>query len=266
VLLCDGTLPAALVDACERHGPTFLYGSPLQFARMAHAKRRPARRTVRTALSTAAALPAHVAEAFEAAFDVPLGQAYGIIEAGLPCINTRRGGLPATSVGPPVPGYAVAILGDDGAPLPAATPGEVAVRGPGLFSGYYRPWRPLAQVLRDGWFLTGDVGALDRDGALTLRGRTKSTIVVAGMKVFPEEVEAVLDRQEGVRESRVVGLAHARLGEVPCAEIVLAAGATLDARALAAACAHELSSFKVPVEFRVVDGVPRTPGGKIRRG
>jgi len=232
---------------------------------MARARRRPARRSVRVALSTAAALPAEVAREFESAFGVPLGQAYGIIEAGLPCINTRAGGLAATSVGPPVPGYEVAILADDGMPLPVGAAGEVVLRGPGLFSGYYRPWRPRADVLRDGWFHTGDVGVLDGDGSLTLRGRTKSIIVVAGMKVFPEEVEAVLDRQPGIHESRVLGQPHPRLGEVPYAEVVVHPGTSLDAAALAAACARELSSYKVPVEFRMVDAVPRTPGGKIRR-
>jgi acyl-CoA synthetase (AMP-forming)/AMP-acid ligase II len=265
VLLCRDTLPRALVDAAERARATLLYGSPLQFERMAHAGKRGALDAVRVALSTAAALPPGVASEFEAAFGVPLGQAYGIIEAGLPCINTRADGVEASSVGPAVPGYAVAVVGDDRAPCPAGVAGEVVVRGAGLFSGYYRPWRPRADVLRDGWLDTGDVGVLDARGCLTLRGRTKSTIVTAGMKTFPEEVEAVLDGLPGVRESRVVGLPHPRLGEVPCAEIVCEAGATLDARALGAACAERLSSHKVPVEFRAVTAVPRTPGGKIRR-
>jgi long-chain acyl-CoA synthetase len=265
VLLCSETLPAALVAACERARPTLLYGSPMQFARMAGAPRPDALASVRLALSTTAALPEPVAAEFERAHGVPLGQAYGIIEAGLPCINPRAGGEPATSVGAAVPGYEVAIVGVEGAPLPAGQPGEVMLRGAGLFSGYYRPWQPLATVLRQGWFATGDVGTLDTAGRLTLRGRTKSTIVVAGMKVFPEEVEAVLDGQPGVRESRVVGRTHPRLGEVPCAEIVAEPGATPDPRALAAACAERLSTFKVPVEFRIVDAIPRTPGGKIRR-
>jgi acyl-CoA synthetase (AMP-forming)/AMP-acid ligase II len=265
VLLCADSLPGALVEACARERPTLLYGSPIQFARMAHAGRRPALESVRTALSTTAALPSEVAAAFDAAFEVPLGQAYGIIEAGLPCINTRANGESAASVGRAVPGYAVAVLGPGGAALEPGAPGEVVVRGAGLFSGYYRPWRPRATLLRDGWFMTGDVGTLDGAGCLTLRGRTKSTIVVAGMKVFPEEVEAVLDRQPGVRESRVIGRAHPRLGEIPCAEVVAEAGATLDPRALGAACAEVLSSFKVPVEVRIVDAIPRTAAGKIRR-
>jgi len=266
VLLCADSLPTALVGACERARPTLLYGSPMQFARMASVGRPAAFETVRIAVSTTAALPAEVAAAFEAASGVPLGQAYGIIEAGLPCLNTRAGGEPATSVGRAVPGYEVAVFDDGGVALPPDTAGEVGIRGVGLFSGYYRPWQPLALALRDGWFMTGDVGTLDASGLLTLRGRTKSTIVVAGMKVFPEEVEAVLDRQPGVRESRVVGRAHPRLGEVPCAEIVPAPGADVDVRALGVACADVLSSYKVPVEFRLVEAIPRTAAGKIRRG
>jgi long-chain acyl-CoA synthetase len=266
VLLCADTLPTGLVGACEHARPTLLYGSPMQFARMASVGRPAAYGTVRIAVSTTAALPSEVATAFEAASGVPLGQAYGIIEAGLPCINTRAGGEPASSVGRAVPGYEVAVFDDAGVALPADTAGEVGIRGAGLFSGYYRPWQPRALVLRDGWFMTGDVGTLDGSGRLTLRGRTKSTIVVAGMKVFPEEVEAVLDRQPGVRESRVVGRAHPRLGEVPCAEIVRAPGADVDVRALGAACADVLSSYKVPVEFRLVEAIPRTAAGKIRRG
>ncbi len=265
VLLCRDTLPQALVDAAERERATLLYGAPLQFARMAGAGRRARLATVRLALSTAAALPAHVADDFEAACGVPLGQAYGIIEAGLPCINARADDAPATSVGPAVPGYEIAVVGDDGGSAPPGVPGDVRVRGRGLASGYYRPWLPPARAFPGGWLATGDIGSLDRAGRLTLHGRSKSTIVTAGMKVFPEEVEAVLDRQPGVRESRVVGRPHPRLGEVACAEVVPAAGATVDARALAAACADVLSSHKVPVEFRVVDAIPRTPGGKIRR-
>jgi long-chain acyl-CoA synthetase len=265
VLLCRDTLPQALVDAAAGAKATLLYGSPVQFARMAGAGRSARLDTVRIALSTAAALPEKVATDFEAACGVPLGQAYGIIEAGLACINTRADGAPATSVGRAVPGYEVRVVGEDGGSLPPGAPGQVMVRGAGLASGYYRPWRPRAAAFPDGWLASGDVGTLDASGRLALVGRTKSTIVTAGMKVFPEEVEAVLDRQPGVRESRVVGRAHPRLGEVPCAEIVAAPGAHVDVRALGAACAEVLSSHKVPVEFRVVAAIPRTPGGKIRR-
>jgi acyl-CoA synthetase (AMP-forming)/AMP-acid ligase II len=264
VVLASDTLPASLVDATLRTRATVLYGSPVQFERMAGAGRAMRLEAVRVALSTAAPLRASIAERFQAAFGVPLGQAYGIIEAGLPCINRRDDDAPATSVGRASPGYEVALAGDDGVPVPTGSPGEVLVRGAGLFSGYYRPWQPLARVLHDGWFATGDVGLLDAAGRLTLVGRTKSTIIVAGMKVFPEEVEAFLERQPGVREARVFGHEHPRLGEIPCAEVVTA-DTSLDVRALVVACARELSSHKVPVEIRVVAALPRTAGGKLLR-
>jgi acyl-coenzyme A synthetase/AMP-(fatty) acid ligase len=201
-------------------------------------------------------------ERFESAHGVPVGQAYGLIEAGLPCINTRTGGLPATSVGRPVPGYDVAVFADDGTLVPAGVSGEIGIRGEGLFSAYYAPWRLRQQLTRDGWFMTGDVGRFDAAGGLTLEGRKKAVIFVAGLKFFPEEVEACLNAFPGVEESRVVGRAHARLGQVPYAEIV-APG--VDIEALRAHCARRLSAYKVPVDFARVDTVPRTPGGKILR-
>ena len=203
-------------------------------------------------------------ERFESVFGVPVGQAYGIIEAGLPCINLGTEGLPQTSVGRPVPGYGVSIFSDDGAPLPVDTLGEIGVRGDGLFSAYYSPWRLRGDVERDGWFLTGDLGFLDRSGALHLKGRKKALILVAGLKFFPEEVEDCINQFPGIKESRVFGRPHARMGEVPCAEVVVdPAGCDLDA--LRSHCVDALSSYKVPFEFTVVDAVPRTPSGKIRR-
>jgi acyl-CoA synthetase (AMP-forming)/AMP-acid ligase II len=201
---------------------------------------------------------------FESVYGVPVGQAYGIIEAGLPCINLRSDGVPAASVGRPVPGYDVAVFSDEGQRLPADALGEIGVKGDGLFSAYYAPWLLREHLTRDGWFMTGDIGWLDDGGALHLKGRKKAVIFVAGLKFFPEEVEEVLNEFPGVRESRVYGRPHPHLGEVPCAEIV-PAPAGCDLEALKTHCARALSSYKVPVEFIVVEAIPRTPGGKILR-
>jgi acyl-CoA synthetase (AMP-forming)/AMP-acid ligase II len=167
-------------------------------------------------------------------------------------------------VGRAVPGYEVTVFSDAGARQAPGTLGEIAVRGNGLFSAYYMPWRLREQVTRDGWFLTGDIGSLDESGALYLKGRRKTVIFVAGLKFFPEEVEGCIDQCPGIVESRVFGRAHAHLGEVPCAEIVVDAGG-FDLDTLKAHCARALSPYKVPVEFTVVEAVPRTPGGKILR-
>jgi long-chain acyl-CoA synthetase len=264
ILLCPDTLPRAMVDAVHRLKPSVLYAAPLHFERMANLGPSQPFASIRAILSTAAPISPAVMERFESVYGVPVGQAYGIIEAGLPCINLGAEGLPATSVGRPVPGYQIAVVSDDGKRLPAEELGEIGVRGDGLFSAYYAPWRLRAQIMSDGWFLTGDLGLLDKAGALHLKGRKKTVIFVAGLKFFPEEVEDCINQFPGVKESRVFSRPHARVGEVPCAEVVLDPHRG-DLDALKAHCARVLSAYKVPVEFTIVDAVPRTPSGKIRR-
>jgi len=263
ILLCPDTLPAAIADSIQRLQPSVLYASPLHIERLGNLEAPPRRAAMRLVLSTSAPITASVLDRFEAVYGVPVGQAYGLIEAGLPCINTRTDGLPATSVGRPVPGYDVAVCADDGAPLGPGETGEIAVRGGGLFDAYYAPWQRRADVARDGWFMTGDIGWLDGAGALHLKGRKKAIIFVAGLKFFPEEVEDCLNAFPGVRESRVFGRPHARLGETPCAEVALDPGCDLEA--LRRHCARSLSPWKIPIEFSVVDRVARSPGGKILR-
>src|SRR5713226_5713352 len=169
ILMCPDTLPRAMVNAVQRLKPSVLYAAPLHFERMANLGSSGPLRSIRVTLSTAAPISAAVMDRFESAYGVPVGQAYGIIEAGLPCINLGTEGLPSTSVGRPVPGYEVAVLSDEAKHLSAETLGEIAVRGDGLFSAYYSPWRRREQITRDGWFLTGDLGWLDRSGALHLK-------------------------------------------------------------------------------------------------
>lgn len=264
ILMCPDTLPAGLVDSARRLGATLLYASPLHFERMANLTPGAPLRSVRLALSTSAPIATAVIDRFESQYGVALGQAYGLIEAGLPCINRRADGVPAASVGRPVPGYEVAVFADSGAHLPAGASGEVAVRGAGLFSAYYVPWRLRDRVTRHGWFFTGDLGWLDQSGALYLEGRKTAAIFVAGLKVFPEEVEECINRYPGVRESRVFAGAHPHLGEVPVAEVVLESVGG-DLAGLREHCVQALSTYKVPVEFRVIERIPRTPGGKVLR-
>jgi long-chain acyl-CoA synthetase len=264
ILMCPDTLPRTIVDSIRRFEATVLYASPFHFERLGNLGRSGPLPSIRLALSTSAPITRAVMDRFESVYDVPVAQAYGIIEAGLPCINARTDGLPATSVGRAVPGYEIAVFSDEGARVRAGARGEIGVRGTGLFSAYYAPWQRREQVTREGWFLTGDIGWLDAGGALHLEGRKKAVIFVAGVKFFPEEVEACINGFPGVKESRVFGVPHPRLGQVPRAEVVLASTrASLDA--LRAHCVRALSPYKVPVEFSVVPAVGRTPGGKILR-
>lgn len=267
VLLSTDTLAPALLSALRETRASLFYASPYHFETLGGlASHRGRLEALRVALSTTAPLRPEAAARFEDLYGVPVGQAYGIIELGLPCINLRRDGLSVASVGRAVPGYRVEVFDEGGRALPPGVAGEVGVQGSGMFSGYYTPWRPIGECLRDGFFMTGDVGERDASGALFLKGRKKSVVIVAGMKAFPEEIEAALEQHPGVREARVIGRPHPRMGEVPVAEIVLADPSRPPAESdLRAHCGRLLSAYKVPVAFRVVESVPRTPGGKKLR-
>ena len=264
ILLGPDTLPATVVDSIRRLRATVFYASPLHFERMSNLGPTGPLDSLRLALSTSAPIAPEVLERFASMYGTPVGQAYGIIEAGLPCINPGNQGLPSGSVGRVVPGYELAVFSDDGDRLSPGASGEIGLQGDGLFSAYYAPWMLREQVSRDGWFLTGDIGRLADDGALFLEGRRKAVIFVAGLKFFPEEVEACIDAFPGVQESRVYGTPHAHLGQVPRAEVVLDS-LHPDLDALRAHCARALSPYKVPLEFRLVEAIARTPGGKILR-
>jgi acyl-CoA synthetase (AMP-forming)/AMP-acid ligase II len=136
-----------------------------------------------------------------------------------------------------------------------------------MFDAYLAPYRPREEVLTQGWFITGDLAIQDYSGAITVCGREKSVIHSRGEKVFPEEVEAVLNSYPGIRSSRVYGAQRSNLDEDVVAEIVLTNAAHLDLEALCAYTTDRLSLHKVPSRFDIVSAIPLTQTGKvIRRG
>ncbi|MEW6270283.1 MAG: AMP-binding protein [Thermodesulfobacteriota bacterium] len=264
-VLAGARLPADVLVAARAHATTVLYASPFHYALLAAARAEAAWPSLRLAVSTAAALPAETARAFEARFGVPVAQALGIIEAGIVALNQAPREQPE-SVGRPLPGFAIELRDDVGRVVASGEVGELLVRGPGMLDAYLWPFRSRDEILQDGWFATGDLAAATADGSLTLVGRTRSVINVSGLKCFPEEIEAVLERHPQVAAARVVGRPHARLGAVPVAEVVPCDPARPpETRALAAHCRAALARFKVPVEFRVVETLPRTASGKLKR-
>ncbi len=154
----------------------------------------------------------------------------------------------------------VQVVNAEGRPLPAGETGEVVVRGETVMAGYWR--NPLASVaaLRDGWLWTGDTGALDADGFLTLKDRSKDVIISGGSNIYPREVEEVLLRHPGVREVSVVGQPDAEWGEVVVAFVV---GDGLDAGALDATCLQHIARFKRPKHYRFIDALPKNNYGKV---
>jgi acyl-CoA synthetase (AMP-forming)/AMP-acid ligase II len=259
IVLSRFMVAQAYLEETNRWKGTVLYAAPFHYALLARDKSIVALPSVRLAVSTTCSLPQDVAEDFLGRFGFPLAQALGVIELGLVSLNTDLRGRWG-SVGRPAGDFQVRIIAPDENGC-----GEVQVRGPGIFDAYVAPWLARDEVLRDGWFSTGDIGRVDGDGYLFLISRKTAVINLAGRKVFPEEIEAVLNRHPAVRESRVYGRAHPHLGEVVEADIVLGRP-DADLESLRNLCRANLASFKIPSCLHVVSALPRTAAtGKIRR-
>jgi long-chain acyl-CoA synthetase len=244
---------------------TVIYAGPHDYALLADGAPPGGWPGLRRAFSTASGLTAGVAAAARHALGLPLTQALGVIEAGLPAVNLAAAAEKPLSVGRPLPGYDVWLRDDAGHRIPASGPdhaGEICIRGPGLYAAYLDPWRPAPAD----FFATGDQGWFDSAGDLYILGRRHNRIHSGGMKFFAEEVEAALERHPAVRASRVLAETHPRLGEVPVAEIEIHPGAPPpDPSAWSAFLGNALPPHMIPVAVTVVDALPRTPTGKIRR-
>jgi long-chain acyl-CoA synthetase len=259
VVLARHILAQKFLAAVNKWQGTVLYAAPFHYALLARDNSDLKISSVRLAVSTTCSLPQDVAKNFYKRFGLRLTPALGVIELGLVCFNDNPAAR-VNSVGWPQPDYAVHIRNPDRGGY-----GEVVFAGPGFFDAYDNPWTPREQLMPDGWFATGDIGRVDAQGYLFLAGRKAAVINLAGRKVFPEEVETVLNRHPAIRESRVYGATHPHLGETVEAEIVLhQPEAGLDS--VRAFCREHLASYKVPTRFTIVNALPRTAvTGKIRR-
>ncbi len=260
IVLAKHVVARPFLDAINRWKGTILYAAPFHFALLARDNSGMQISSVRLAVSTTCSLPQDTADDFFKRFGVPLAQALGVIELGLVALNTDDPRGRWNSVGKPAGELRLKLVNPDENGC-----GELAVSGPGIFDAYVAPWVSRAEVLREGWLHTGDLGRLDAEGFLFLLSRKTAVINLAGRKVFPEEIEAVINRHPAVRESRVYGKPHPHLGEVVVAELVLASPDT-GVDPIRQFCREHLASYKVPMHYNIVAALPRTPvTGKIRR-
>jgi long-chain acyl-CoA synthetase len=258
-------LAAEVLETAKSARATVIYGAPFHYSLLAADQGGYTWPDLRLAVSTAAPLPEEIARAFRQRFGKPLVQGLGIIEIGLPLLNTGGAADSPTAVGRPLPAFDVELRDDEGLPVAVGCLGELWIKGPGMFDAYLSPWQTVDEICVDGWFATGDLAETDAAGRVYLRGRKKSVMNVSGMKVFPEEVETLIERHPAVKRCRVAGFPHAVLGTVPVAEVILRDGAVLTARELIGWCRQSLSIYKVPVRVKFVDELPLTASGKIRR-
>ncbi len=258
-------LAEQVLETARATRATVIYGAPFHYALLAADQGNYPWPDLRLAVTTAAPLSVEIANRFRKRFGKPLVQGLGIIEIGLPLMNTGGAGDSPTAVGRPLPAFDVELRDDEGLPVEVGAVGELWIKGPGMFDAYLSPWQETDEICVDGWFATGDLALTDAAGRVYLRGRKKSVLNVSGMKVFPEEVETVIERHPSVRRCRVLGLPHPVLGTIPAAEVILREGEILLARDLIRWCRKSLSVYKVPVRVRFVQQLPTTASGKIRR-
>jgi malonyl-CoA/methylmalonyl-CoA synthetase len=259
------TTPAAMAA----FAPTVVFGVPTVYVRLLDSAVVPDEQTTpiahaaRLFVSGSAPLPAHVLEAFRARYGHTILERYGMSEALMIMSNPYQGERRAGSVGFPLPGVSARLVGDDGAVVGDDTVGEVEIRSPHLFAGYWRRPEATAAAFHDGWFRTGDLAIRSTDGRYQLRGRRGDLIISGGFNIYPREIEELLLEDSRVREAVVIGLPDEARGEIPIAYIC--ADDTLNVTELTELCRAQLASFKVPRVFIRMEALPRTALGKVQK-
>lgn len=263
VVLGDPAAPHEAVSLCRRERPTVMFALPVTYRALLDvpAGRPDDLRTLRLCLSAGAPLAATVEDAFAEAYGKEITQDYGCTEAGVITLGLERGPGRRGSVGRPVRGRHVSIVGPDGQVVPPGQVGEVVVESPALARGYLGGGE-ASSALRGGRLLPGDLGWVTEDGYLFLAGRTSSLVRTPRGTINPVEVETAIASLPGVREVAVVGLPGER-GEERLTAVV--AGEGITAADVIAHCRRVLGDALVPETVQFRDVLPRTPAGKILR-
>ena len=220
-------------------------------------------RSLRYCFTAAAPMPLAVARQWRERLGRPIYEGYGLTETSPFAsynhdIDYREG-----SVGSPIENVEMKIVDPDGLELPVGEQGEIAIKGPNVMLGYFRRPEETAQVMRDGWFLTGDIGKRDHDGHFYLVDRAKDMINVSGFKVWPREVEEVLLQHPSVSEVGVIGVADPVSGEAVKAFAVLKQGESIGERDLIDYARGRIAVYKAPRFVEFIDALPRNPAGKV---
>jgi long-chain acyl-CoA synthetase len=268
VVLVQRFDPSTALDTIRDRGVTVLPGAPPLWVSFSGFTEAPADSFagVRLALTGAARMPDEAMHRLEERFGLVLAEGYGLTEASP--VVTSSAGMPVKygSVGRVLSGMEVRLVDESGDDTLEGDAGEVWVKGPNVFLGYWNEPALTARVLTaDGWLRTGDIATVDADGYLYLVDRAKDLIIVSGFNVYPAEVEEVLAEHPGVAEVGVVGVPHPHTGEAVKAFLVPEDGVHLDEEQLIEWCTDHLARYKCPNKILFVDQLPRNVSGKLLR-
>ena len=249
---------------------TVFMGVPTHYTRLLQDEglNREATAHMRLFVSGSAPLPIETHQEFLRRTDQVILERYGMTETLINASNPYDGPRVPGSVGPALPGIAIRVTNRDSGtvePEPDVI-GTLEIAGPNVFAGYWRdPDRTSAEFTADGWFKTGDLGRIDRDGYVHIAGRVKDLVISAGCNVYPREVESELEALAGVAESAVFGAPHPDFGEGVTAVIVPEAGAVLSEAQVIESLSTRLARYKVPKRVLLVAELPRNAMGKVQK-
>ena len=222
--------------------------------------------SVRLAVSGAAPLPRTVLSGFRAMFGLEIDEGYGLTETAPTLTSNRMTPRPKPgSVGQPLPGVELRIVDESGDDVELGDSGEIVVRGPNVFQGYWRQPDETERVFTGDWFHTGDMAVQDEDGYIHLVDRKRDMVIVSGFNVFPSEVEAALLENPKIAEAAVIGVPHEYRGETLKAYVVLDTDAKATEAELLADVRTRLARFKLPETIEIVADLPHLMSGKVLR-
>jgi long-chain acyl-CoA synthetase len=256
------------LEIIERDAVTIFEGVPTMYAAMLHHPAADQARTasLRLCVSGGAAMPVEVLRSFEQKFGCMILEGYGLSETS-PVASFNHPDKPRKpgSVGTPVEGVEMRLVGDDGRDVAAGEVGEIAIRGHNVMKGYWGKPDATAEAIPDGWFRTGDIGRVDEDGYYYIVDRKKELIIRGGYNVYPREIEEVLHEHPAVAEAAVIGMPHAELGEEVGAAVALKPGASATPEELRQYVKDRVAAYKYPRSVWLVAALPKGPTGKILR-
>ncbi|MCV9387830.1 class I adenylate-forming enzyme family protein [Reichenbachiella ulvae] len=263
IIINNDFLAEDIISSIQKHQANFFYCAPMHLKLLAAYEGETNIGSLKRVISTTTGASRAICESFQDKYQIDVEQAFGIIEIGLPIINTVDPKAHPDAVGQVLPSYEVKILDEENAEVKSGETGRLAIKGPGMFEGYLKSPRQKNEILADGFFLTGDLASQDEKGTITIRGREKNVIIVHGNKVFPNEVEEVINQFPEIKLSKVFGQPHPLTGEVVVAEIT--AEEEISQEVLIKHCRQSLSPYKVPQKIIQLEQIEMTASGKIKR-
>ena len=256
--------PATALKVIERDAVTVFEGVPTMYVAMLQAGSTVAdTSTLRLCVSGGAALPAEILAEFKKEFGAAILEGYGLSETSPVASFNRADAAKAGSIGLPIEGVEMRIVGDGDTEVAQGEVGEIVIRGHNVMRGYWKRPDATAEALRGGWFHTGDVGRRDEDGFFFIVDRMKELVIRGGFNIYPREIEEVLYEHPSVFEVAVIGVPHASLGEEVAAAVALKAGEQATPEELRTFVKDRVAAYKYPRHVWIVDALPKGATGKI---